>query len=144
MLPNDPAASASEAQPTDPATESSGADEASVPVVPTTLLHAEPPRRRGWPFAVAIVLVAVLGGSALFMSGYTVGRDVGRAPGSSVSDAAAWQPLWDVYDAVTTRYPLAKIDRSTLIEGAIRGMVEAVGDPVFDVPQPGGLRRDAQ
>jgi carboxyl-terminal processing protease len=135
MLPNDPAASTSEAQPPDGATapttdetQSTSADEASVPAVPTQVIH-EPARRRGWPLAMAVVLVAVLGGSALFMSGYTVGRDVGRAPGSSVSDAAAWQPLWDVYDAVTTRYPLAKIDRTTLIEGAIRGMVEAVGDP---------------
>ncbi|HYL41538.1 MAG TPA: S41 family peptidase, partial [Candidatus Binatus sp.] len=78
---------------------------------------------------MAIVLVAVLGGSALFMSGFAVGRDVGKAPGSSISDTAAWQPLWDVYNAVTTRYPLAKLDRTTLIEGAIRGMVEAIGDP---------------
>lgn len=127
MLPNDPA-STREAEPTDSA-PSSVPD--ATPAVPTTALFAapEPPRRRGWPFAVAIVLVAVLGGSALFMSGFAVGRDVGKAPGSSISDTAAWQPLWDVYNAVTTRYPLAKLDRTTLIEGAIRGMVEAIGDP---------------
>ncbi|MEA2673045.1 MAG: carboxyl-terminal processing protease [Chloroflexota bacterium] len=116
MLPDDPDASTPEALLTDPATDAN----------PTA---TEPVRRRGWPFAVAIVLVAVLGGSALFMSGFAVGRDVGKSPGSSISDAQAWQPLWDVYNAVTTRYPLAKLDRTTLIEGAIRGMVEAVGDP---------------
>jgi len=76
-----------------------------------------------------MVLVTVLAGSALFMSGYSVGRDEGRSPGSSISDRDAWQPFWDVYDAVTTRYPLQQLDRTTLIEGAIRGMVEAVGDP---------------
>jgi carboxyl-terminal processing protease len=119
MLPNDPNASTPEAQPTDSAADS----------IPTSTLATEPVRRRGWPFAVAIVLVAVLGGSALFMSGVAVGRDVGKSPGSSISDTEAWQPLWDVYNAVTTRYPLAKLDRTTLIEGAIRGMVEAIGDP---------------
>jgi carboxyl-terminal processing protease len=129
MLPDDSDASTPEALPTDPATDSTPSDEATFPVDPTTTIAAEPVRRRGWPFAVAIVLVAVLGGSALFMSGVAVGRDVGKSPGSSISDAQAWQPLWDVYNAVTTRYPLAKLDRTTLIEGAIRGMVEAVGDP---------------
>ena len=129
MLPNDPDASTPEAQPTDSAADTTPADEATVPVAPATTLAIEPVRRRGWPFAVAIVLVAVLGGSALFMSGVAVGRDVGKSPGSSISDTEAWQPLWDVYNAVTTRYPLAKLDRTTLIEGAIRGMVEAIGDP---------------
>jgi carboxyl-terminal processing protease len=129
MLPNDPDASGPEAQPTDSASDSSLTDEAASPIVPTATVTSGPPRRRGWPFAVAVVLVAVLGGSALFMSGFAVGRDVGKSPGSSISDAAAWQPLWDVYNAVTTRYPLAKLDRTTLIEGAIRGMVAAVGDP---------------
>ena len=86
-------------------------------------------RRRGWPFAFSMVLVAVMGGGALFMSGYSVGRDQARAPGSSVSEADAWKPFWNVYDAVTTRYPLEPVDRTKLIEGAIRGMVESVGDP---------------
>src|SRR4029077_19618927 len=105
-------------------------DAATAPAVaPLTPVSSEPPHRRDGPFAMAMVLVAVLGGSALFMSGFAVGRDVGKAPGSSISDTAAWQPLWDVYNAVTTRYPLAKLDRTTLIEGAIRGMVEAIGDP---------------
>ncbi len=86
-------------------------------------------RRRGWPFAFSMVLVAVLGGGALFMSGYSVGLDQGRAPSGSVSDTEAWKPFWNVYDAVTTRYPLGPVERSTLIEGAIRGLVESIGDP---------------
>jgi carboxyl-terminal processing protease len=106
---------------------------------PTTSEIAGPPRlerRRGWPFAFSMVLVAVLAGSALFMSGYSVGRDQGRTPGSSVSEQAAWQPFWDVYDAVTNRYPLGPVSRNTLIEGAIRGMVEAVGDPYSSYLSP--------
>jgi carboxyl-terminal processing protease len=93
-------------------------------------------RRRGWPFAFAIVLIAVFGGGALFLSGYSVGRDEGRVPGSSVDERDAWQPFWDVYDAVTRRYPLEPIERSTLIEGAIRGLVESVGDPYSSYLSP--------
>jgi carboxyl-terminal processing protease len=106
---------------------------------PSTQEIAGPPqsgRRRGWPFAFSMVLVAVMAGGALFMSGYSVGRDQGRTPGSSVSEQAAWQPFWDVYDAVTNRYPLGPVSRSTLIEGAIRGMVEAVGDPYSSYLSP--------
>jgi carboxyl-terminal processing protease len=129
MLPNDPEGSSTEAQPADDSTTSPIDPDAAVPMTPDVSLSPAPTRRRGWPFAMAVVLVAILAGSALFVSGYAVGRDEGRAPGSSISDRDAFQPLWDVYDAVTTRYPLAKLDRTTLIEGAIRGMVEAVGDP---------------
>ena len=93
-------------------------------------------RRRGWPFAFSMVLVAILGGGALFMSGYSVGRDQARAPGSSVSEADQWKPFWNVYDAVTTRYPLDPVDRTTLIEGAIRGLVESVGDPYSSYLSP--------
>lgn len=93
-------------------------------------------RRRGWPFAFSMVLVAVLGGGALFMSGYSVGRDQARAPGSSVSEAEAWKPFWNVYDAVTNRYPLGPVERSTLVEGAIRGLVESVGDPYSSYLSP--------
>lgn len=102
-------------------------------LVDQTLLAPASPgageRRRGWAFGVSMVLVAVMGGGALFMSGYSVGRDQGRTPGSDISERDAWQPFWDVYDAITTRYPLEPVERSTLIEGAIRGMVESVGDP---------------
>src|SRR4249919_889583 len=100
MLPDDPDASTPEAQLTDSAPESAPTDEATFAIAPAATPATEPVRRRGWPFAVAIVLVAVLGGSALFMSGVAVGRDVGKSPGSSISDAQAWQPLWDVYNAV--------------------------------------------
>ena len=119
MLPNDPESTRLDPPPT-------GLVDAPIltPVAP-------PPveRRRGWPFAFSVVLVAVLGGGALFMSGYSVGIDQGRAPGGAVSDTEAWKPFWNVYDAVTTRYPLGPVERSTLIEGAIRGLVESVGDP---------------
>jgi carboxyl-terminal processing protease len=99
-------------------------------------LPPAPGARRGWPFAAAMVLVTVLAGGSLFLSGYSIGRDQGRTPGSSVSDQQAWQPFWDVYDAITERFPLGPVARTTLIEGAIRGMVGAVGDPYSSYLSP--------
>lgn len=127
MLPNDPEPTGLVDAPT-----ASAADMPNLTPVRAQVVE----RPRGWPFAFSMVLVAVLGGGALFMSGYSVGRDEGRAPGGSVSDRDAWQPFWDVYDAVTTRYPLGPVERSTLIEGAIRGLVESVGDPYSSYLSP--------
>lgn len=121
MLPNDP--------------EPTGLVDAPIPV-PVSPRPAVEERRRGWPFAFSMVLVAILGGGALFMSGYSVGRDQGRVPGSSVSEADAWKPFWTVYDNVTNRYPLGLINRKTLIEGAIRGLVESIGDPYSSYLSP--------
>jgi carboxyl-terminal processing protease len=105
----------------------------------TPVLRA-PERRRGWPLAVALVLVTVMGGGALFLSGYTIGRDQGRTPGSDVTDAQAWQPFWDIYDGIRTRYPLGPVDRETLVEGAIRGLVESLGDPYSSYLSPEDFR----
>jgi carboxyl-terminal processing protease len=106
----------------------------------TPVPHPGVERRRSWPFAVSMVLVAVLAGGALFMSGYSVGRDQGRTSGSSVADRDAWQPFWDVYDAITKRYPLEPVSQTTLIEGAIRGLVQAVGDPYSSYLSPEDFR----
>ena len=144
MVPLDPNGSAAERQPSDPdvpAIESGPPPTGLVdqPIL-TPVLRSPGGRRRGWPLAVALVLVTVLGGGALFLSGYTIGRDQGRTPGSDVSDAQAWQPFWDVYDAIRTRYPLGPIDRKTLVEGAIRGLVDSVGDPYSSYLSPEDFR----
>jgi carboxyl-terminal processing protease len=106
-----------------------------VPVMPS---RSE--RRRGWPFALALVLVTVMGGGALFLSGYTVGLDRGRAPAGEVSEADAWEPFWNAYEFIRDRYPLEPVERNTLIEGAIRGMVESVGDPYSSYLSPEDFR----
>ena len=136
MLPHDPDA-AGDGTPGTPGTPTAPAptgivDQPILAPVPAAPLE----RRRGWAFGVSMVLVAVMGGGALFMSGYSVGLDQGRTPGTPVSDQEAWKPFWDVYRAITTRYPLEPIERSTLIEGAIRGMVESVGDPYSSYLSP--------
>ena len=73
---------------------------------------------------------------ALFMSGYTVGRDSGLTPAGEASEADAWKPFWSVYTFIRDRYPLEPVERNTLIEGAIRGMVESVGDPYSSYLSP--------
>ena len=102
-----------------------------VPVLPPSV-----ERRRGFPFAISLVLVAVMAGGALFLSGYQMGRDAAAAPGTAASEVDAWKPFWNVYDAITQRYPLDPVDRTTLIEGAIKGLVESVGDPYSSYLSP--------
>ncbi len=88
------------------------------------------PRGRGaFLVGLAIVLVVVLSGGALFASGYVLGQRQAAQPGTPAADQAAFQPFWDVYAAIRDRYALGPVDQKALIEGAIKGMVEAVGDP---------------
>jgi carboxyl-terminal processing protease len=89
---------------------------------------AATPRRT--PFlAISIALVALLAGSALFMSGYTLGRQTASQPGTPASLGTAFQPFWDTYGAITDRYAGGEVATETLIQGAIRGMIASLGDP---------------
>jgi carboxyl-terminal processing protease len=124
MLPNDPDYPAAGGAPGGLPTPTGLVDQ---PVL-TSVMPVGAERRRGWAFAVSMVLVAVMAGGALFLSGYQLGVDSGNGPGA-VSERDAWEPFWDVYRDITTRYPIEPIDRLTLIQGAIKGMVQAVGDP---------------
>jgi carboxyl-terminal processing protease len=78
---------------------------------------------------VAVALVAVLAGSALFVSGWALGRQAALTPGTPAGEADAFQPFWDAYRAVSERYAGGSVDRTTLIQGAIKGMIAALGDP---------------
>jgi carboxyl-terminal processing protease len=138
MLSNDDNASAEPRPGDQPLPEPTGDQPAPAPtgLIEQPLLPPAPPpvvvppeRRRGWAFTASLVLVTVMGGAALFMSGYTVGRDTGLTPPGEASEADAWKPFWSAYTFIRDEYPLEPIDRDTLIRGAIRGMVEAVGDP---------------
>jgi len=145
MLPLDPDGSAAERQPSDPdmpATVYDGPPPTGLVDEPilTPVLRPGGERRRGWPLAVALVLVTVMGGGALFLSGYTIGVDQGRTPSGGASEQTAWQPFWNVYDAITKRYPLGPVDRQTLVEGAIRGMVDSIGDPYSSYLSPEDFR----
>ena len=94
-----------------------------LPAPPTT-------RRRRLPLvSISIAVVAILAGSALFVSGYTLGSRTAGEPGTPSSEAAAFQPFWETYHAIDDRYAGGDVDRTTLIQGAIRGMIGSLDDP---------------
>jgi carboxyl-terminal processing protease len=99
------------------------------PIPVTGLAGAPPPRRRRPLVSVALALVVLFGGSALFVSGYTLGRQAGSDPGTPASQRAAFQPFWDTFHTITDRYAGGQVDQDALIQGAIRGMIGALGDP---------------
>jgi carboxyl-terminal processing protease len=90
---------------------------------------AAPPKRRVGALIAAGAIVAVIAGTALFLSGWTLGRQAALQPGTPVSEQEAWQPFWDTYAAITERYAGAPVERSKLIQGAIKGMISALDDP---------------
>ncbi len=85
--------------------------------------------RRATVLVIALAIVAVLAGSALFVSGWTLGRQSALTPGTPAAEAEDFQPFWDAYRAVTERYAGGEVDRKALIEGAIKGMIGALEDP---------------
>src|SRR6185369_10132902 len=79
---------------------------------------------RGPVLALAVVLVSVLAGSALFVSGYFIGQR-----NTPTGSAEAFQPFWDSYDAIVKRFALGGETQKSLVDGAIKGMVDSLGDP---------------
>ena len=77
----------------------------------------------------AVALIAVLAGTTLFFAGFSLGRQVALTPGTPTGDAEAFQPFWDTYAAIIDRYAGGEVDRKSLVEGAIKGMIGALGDP---------------
>ena len=51
------------------------------------------------------------------------------SPATPISEADAFQPFWDTYHTITDRYAGGEVDRETLIQGAIKGMIGSLGDP---------------
>ena len=62
----------------------------------------------------------MLAGSALFISGYTMGRQAGAEPGTAAEDAA-FQPFWDTYHAINDRYAGGDVDRDASSRARSRG-----------------------
>lgn len=112
--------------PSEPAQSEPGQPAAAQPAAAPTSNRTT---RRGGVGIVAGALIAVLAGSALFFSGWSLGRQTALTPGTPTSEAEAFQPFWDAYRAVTERYAGGSLDRKVLIEGAIKGMIAAIGDP---------------
>jgi carboxyl-terminal processing protease len=72
--------------------------------------------------------VAVIGGAGLFVSGFTLGRLAGATPGTTDANQDLFRPFWDAYTDVSTNY-VGTVDPHVLIEGAIKGIFQALDDP---------------
>jgi carboxyl-terminal processing protease len=106
----------------------------AVPIQPVLSPAAAPVARagagiRGPILAAAMIVVSVLAGGALFASGYLVGQRTADQPGTPVASEQAFQPFWDSYDTIMKRFALGGQTQQTLIDGAIKGMVDSLGDP---------------
>ncbi len=99
-------------------------------------------RIRALPLAIAVVVV--LAGSALFMSGYSMGRQSAVQPGTPALEDEAWVPFWDTYDTINRRYAGHEIERDALIQGSIRGMINALDDPYSAYMTSDEYRRSLQ
>jgi carboxyl-terminal processing protease len=122
--------------PTDPATPSpstaAGPPETGSDAAPEIVSVAAPAaraarRRRPVAVALALALVAVVAGSALFLSGYALGARVATTPGTPADREALFAPFWDAYDAITRQF-VGTVDEKKVVEGAIGGMVSSLGD----------------
>ncbi len=92
-------------------------------------LEFERPRgTRSGSTLVALFLVAAIGAGALFVSGFALGRLAGATPGTSDTRQDLFRPFWDAYNDVSVNY-VGTIDPSILVQGAIKGIFEALDDP---------------
>jgi carboxyl-terminal processing protease len=98
----------------------------TLPEVVPTVEHT--PRASRASTLVALLVVAVIGGSALFISGFTLGRLAGATPGTTDANQDLFRPFWDAYTDVSTNY-VGRVDPHLLVEGAIKGIFGALDDP---------------
>jgi carboxyl-terminal processing protease len=129
MLPDDPARPTDDAPVASPPQELTPTGLLAGDVPALTPVAAPAPRRGGLMVGIAVALVAVLGGGALFMSGFVLGQRQVTEPGGPATEEEAFRPFWDAYHAIRDQFALGPVDRKDIIEGAIRGMVEAIDDP---------------
>jgi carboxyl-terminal processing protease len=84
--------------------------------------------RRALILPASITAVALLAGSALFLSGYSMGRQAAAEPGTG-GESAAFRPFWDTYHTIRDRFAGADVSRDAIVQGAIRGMIDSLDDP---------------
>ncbi len=103
-------------------------------------------RRNGGvrPIRLALVVVALLAGAALFLSGFSLGARTASRPGTPAGEEQLWAPFWDTYHAIRERYAGGEVDPKALVEGAIKGLVEALGDPYSSYLTPEEYRQTLQ
>jgi carboxyl-terminal processing protease len=106
-------------------TEIDRSDRLAVTAAPTDVRSG----RRSAILPVAVTMVALLTGGALFLSGYSMGRQASAEPGTPGSESAAFRPFWDTYQTIRDRFAGGDVSRDAVVQGAIRGMIDSLGDP---------------
>ena len=91
-----------------------------------------------------MVVVSILAGGALFVSGFLVGQRSADQPGTPVGAEDGFQPFWDSYNTILKRYALGGVDQQSLVNGAIKGMVDSLGDPYSAFLTPDQYRAGLQ
>jgi carboxyl-terminal processing protease len=114
--------------------------EAVPAAAPQTPPDPEPARHRRPALPWFIAIVAILGGSGLFLSGFALGAQRASTPGTALSDQQAFQPFWDTYNSIQSDFALDPVDRKTLVEGAIKGMIDSLGDPFSQYLSPSSFQ----
>ncbi len=94
----------------------------------TARVDADRPVGSRAPLYVALFIVAAMSGGALFMSGFTLGAQQSFTPGTSAQDQGLFEPFWEAWNKVTAEY-VGEYESQVLVEGAIQGVFQALGDP---------------
>jgi carboxyl-terminal processing protease len=117
-----------------------------VPVAPVGRGNDGGPRRldRVRPIHLALAVVTLLAGTALFISGYSLGARTATTPGTPVGQQQLWAPFWDTYHSISERYAGGPVDQQKLVEGAIKGMVDSLGDPYSSYYGPDAYKQTLQ
>jgi carboxyl-terminal processing protease len=108
----------------------------TVPPVPAN----HPPRGGIGPAQLAFAVVALLAGAALFLSGFSLGARTATTPGTPATEQALFAPFWDTWDSINRSY-VGQVDQKKLVEGAIDGMIKALGDPFSAYMSPADLQQ---
>src|SRR5262245_5064805 len=76
---------------------------------------------------LAVVLLCVF--TAGFAMGTITHPSIAQEPAAIGDVEEAFGPMWEVYDAIKARYvDRDLVDVPTLVDGAIKGMVDSLGD----------------
>lgn len=82
------------------------------------------------PFTlIMMIIVLVLGTSGITIFALTVGEK--KVVEVRTPDHEEFQKLFDAYDKVGTEY-YKDVDEDALVDGAVKGMIDALGDPYSD------------